>query len=1379
MLSNISRDGIGALRRIGISLAVCVSLASASCSWFGKKPGAEPVVEVEELAVSSFYYEISTTDNGKFLGFHWTTAGSPSAYAIYTSATGAYADIDTEHEIFFAEDGYNHNDYGFKLPDAESAPKGIRWYLLMVRDAKGNKEAYGTCSVDFGETGDPLKPVRPGEAIDQKFWGRWVRLDMGQYLYIGNRAVSYNGYVTADGYSYPDTTLELPSQLGTTSEAIYLAESVIEGPVVIKRISSELLEATVTDGYNSGASYYLYRSGTESLGFSATVKYDLDIPARFKLSRGLSGGKALNAANGVSLVIQNVLNSADRFEMTTDPNGSFSVSGAIADSAYSVTPLYKVDSGSIVAVTSIEAANAGSSSLRPMVDGEDLGVVTVTDEGYQLKASMPYDASAPYGYGEHFLVANGDYYQIPLVIANSGSAASPSCTLTLRGRDGGIAMLVERISGETATLTLPALEAGGEKSWINSGVIRISIAENAFDFAGADYVDTAITITAAGDLEWSDSIPLRVFHNETARLSFNLSDPESTGFSLSLITPEGLLVQSNGSWNSSDYIDVPLRSAATAPYRVILCGSSAISPVQYSISLGDDAATLDENAIYEARVDNTTANPAKLYMNQTFTSELAMGASAFFDLVFMAQGDITEFAPPDPFAQTLTLSWKAPDSRYFVITRSLADGSEKTVLESLADEYGATSFTDSTATFVQGKPYLYTVQGYDPLKGYTKMVTVPGYLAPWTKEMPTLGPPPTWSSRTHGAIKADPERGCLWAFADPYTESGVAHPPVLEKLDLRSGELLAGYELPETLTGAYGIELGRDGDLWIFGFKYTGTTYLTPAPSVCQFKVSATSIELAKTISVGNLKSYDLAYNFCYDPYREVLWFPLGTTVSGDSDSEGFLGFDARASSTDTSFTLANKKYRIDISDGNSLYSFTTPRLAAAEDGTLVAVFSPGTIYPVDPTSLSLGASWSVVPEDCTTPSGISLSSFEWDDDTACLAYSLYWDEAGSSRYSYSYGTRSAEGTPIKESSSASGLAAGYQSSAVVDGKRYFYASSDKAIRVLRYDDSAVRTFPISTGGSAQRVFSDSDGGFAIFDGENLVRRDSTGAFVSAFSVGGGRRLNTGYAGSPIERLEDGTGATSSWMVAHIDGLRNLDPAGWAREAVVAPFSYLSYWIDDMVGGRYLYATWRRTSDYGATESDGAFVAYDGSSRLAGAAARPAGAWGVAADGPLLAAVPDYSFDAKGKLTLGSSSTITPYSASGGSLVALSPVTLPFGALPGLARLPTAYASGYELSTTQGYCSLSFSQPYRDAAGDYWLCVDGRWAYRSASDSSYVYPPFSFIVRFDSSGTMSGFLGGSAEDYPILGTSPNDIAVNSQGRLLVLRAGTIERYTKR
>jgi len=338
-------------------------------------------------------------------------------------------------------------------------------------------------------------------------------------------------------------------------------------------------------------------------------------------------------------------------------------------------------------------------------------------------------------------------------------------------------------------------------------------------------------------------------------------------------------------------------------------------------------------------------------------------------------------------------------------------------------------------------------------------------------------------------------------------------------------------------------------------------------------------------------------------------------------------------------------------------------------------------------------------------------------------------------------------------------------------------------------------TLPSAVGGSAQRLYPDSGGGFYSFAGTTMSRWSAAGGLLSAFEVGAVGD-DDGNILSPVERLAAADGSTSSWMIVRNEPLTNedplvrLDPDGVPDALPLATFGNLGSSfnsIREMVGGKYLYADWQGSKG---------FVAYDATGEVASLAERPAGtlgsgstdskfasALGAAAtdsslEGALLVANVEYSYADDGTLSLGAAS-ITPYSVAESNLSVGEPVALSIGKLTSLARIPAGFEGSSYLNKSN--CYLLAHRPWFDAQGHYWIGFEGHREYQVPLSNGFdlLYPSFSFIVEFDQDGAMLGFMGGSEEDYPGLGAWPLDVAVDSEGKLLVLRDGLVTRYSER
>ena len=727
--------------------------------------------------------------------------------------------------------------------------------------------------------------------------------------------------------------------------------------------SSELLEATITASYNNGDVFLLYRSGASTVGFSGTVRENFSSPAGSRAARALGSSRSLGPAASVSLVLQNAFNASDTLYATTDRYGVFSIEGAIPDSEYEITPLLAVSEGSATPVDSVAKATADAVSVHPLLEDENVGTVMVTDTGYQYKVSLAYSPQEGYGGYNWFLVADGTTrYSLTMNITNSGKKAAIGPVFTLKARDGGIEFYESSSSGYKSEISIQASSIEAGATLAQTVGIRIPASSS---FSGAEYLDTAIDILIKDIVfqggDWKDSVPLRVYHNETVDLAFTSWSGDAyyvpSSIPMSVISPEGLLIQPR-QWGDSS-VRLPTRREAGVSYRVVVSGAGLESLLKYSICAGSKPEALDENSVVSVLVDNTPDNPQRFYANLPFTALLTKGKNAFLEFVCAPPPDIGDLAPADPFGSSLSLSWTAADSQCFIITRSLADGSGATTLKSIADAWTARSFTDTSAEI--GRAYLYTIQGYHENMGYTKPVTVPSYLAPYTKDAFALGTRPAfWCGGSCETLAVDSAAGILWALCHPAALDGVAQSAYIAKLSIQTGlPLSPTYALSDSTSYFSAADIdSKTGDLWLFNGSYS-------APKVYHLALASgtwTSVDLAGLVAGG-----DLCSTFCYDSERGWLWFARLYLNE-------VLAIDAAASapaSADIKHTITGIK---------------NPRsLAAASNGRLFVSSASGTFgnsgaFSVVPVAadFSLGSAWDTMPLGTNDSSDCDFACFDW-----------------------------------------------------------------------------------------------------------------------------------------------------------------------------------------------------------------------------------------------------------------------------------------------------------------------------------------------------------------------------------------------------------------
>lgn len=419
-------------------------------------------------------------------------------------------------------------------------------------------------------TTDPGSSV----SIPSDWWGRWLRLDNQQNWYFGNKSVEIS--------DVPN----IPSSATSLSLAV--------SGKVLTWVDTRTIKV------REGASvYYLSRDGGDSLSFSGSVVSNV-------ASRGIVGGIA-----GIAIIVHNIRNDEDRHTVTTGADGSFTVPGAIPGSTYAVT----TETSTIE--TQVEPAN----------DGEDVGVVTLTDGTYSFKAIPEYPATAP------FLFADGATYTATIRIRNDGTMLSPSPFYTLTEPVG---MTISSIKVNN----LQTIPASGERTFQVSFSVP-SITEEWKDFViGVRLEDSSGKI-------WADSVSFR-FYRDALTLRFASS---GWGNAPVVILPDARIVPAT--WSG---FRVPF---ATTGYKVVMSGATMDTEMKYSIAV--ETATTDTSAFvspnsYEP--NNGSDAASTIGMEQAIVSYLAFNDLDYWSVDTSTPRITSSFGAAD-WVSNLQFEWLA------------------------------------------------------------------------------------------------------------------------------------------------------------------------------------------------------------------------------------------------------------------------------------------------------------------------------------------------------------------------------------------------------------------------------------------------------------------------------------------------------------------------------------------------------------------------------------------------------------------------------------------------------------------------------------------------------------------------------------------------
>ena len=345
----------------------------------------------------------------------------------------------------------------------------------------------------------------------ESWWGPWVRMDRNDMWYIAAKLLN-----SPSGQSrYSDTTEKL-----LVSE-LYTLEIVDYSPDIAK----------VTQG---GAVFYLHRKAHRGASFTGTaVAHD-------------SGTRAISRAvelGGVSLKVSSLDNPEDTITVIAATDGTFSVPDAFPGETYLVIP---------------EIEGADPIEIEVGADGQDIGVITVSEVDYNFKVSATPT-------GNPFLFADGIAQNVLITIKNVGTARSLAPTYTLSSLSPGLSL------GGDLMNNLTTFEPGAERS-LSVTVTASSVLRDYEDF------QIGVKLEIYNGPTWEDRVSIRFFQNDKMTVNYRSN---STTEHAKLISPEGILFTFQNSNYSS--ITVPREDKG---YYVAISGATADNESKYALWIG-------------------------------------------------------------------------------------------------------------------------------------------------------------------------------------------------------------------------------------------------------------------------------------------------------------------------------------------------------------------------------------------------------------------------------------------------------------------------------------------------------------------------------------------------------------------------------------------------------------------------------------------------------------------------------------------------------------------------------------------------------------------------------------------------------------------------
>lgn len=323
----------------------------------------------------------------------------------------------------------------------------------------------------------------------------------------------------------------------------YMNDSTITSPY--GSLTVQEAGATYLVAYSGSLQYRLAVAGTDLLRVTGSAKAfiykrngaDASITASVVSS---SSARILGPAAGVSLVLQNTLNSANVAQaVSQNQTGALTVTGSIiAGDSYAV---------------SLTGATQPFTTLHVSSPGENVGTLAIAP------ASLGYTFKLASALGPADIYYAGDTATMYLFIKNTGSKDASglsfslaSTGLTLAGAGG------YKLTGSGVTIAKGSQVVTQVSASLNAGT----------NFAGADYVEPTITATiSAGGETWVDSVPVR-FYREARYVRIDTAAEGSCPIYGYFMSPEKVALGFSAS-SSEDYVDVKLPYRST-PYDAYL-----------------------------------------------------------------------------------------------------------------------------------------------------------------------------------------------------------------------------------------------------------------------------------------------------------------------------------------------------------------------------------------------------------------------------------------------------------------------------------------------------------------------------------------------------------------------------------------------------------------------------------------------------------------------------------------------------------------------------------------------------------------------------------------------------------------------------------------
>ena len=401
------------------------------------------------------------------------------------------------------------------------------------------------------------------KAINQAFWGTWIRMDTGEEYYIDDEKIYKLDYYN----------------------------SVVQTGIRGYSLESENILC------NGNIRYF--RKGGSARNFSISVS-------------GFNDSKSRAAATNTDIKInrKNTKNPLDTQTLTPDTTGKTNFTGSIADDAQEIRIVTGLNTGTSGSETSgsgtstSEEQTSISVSVTPSYDGQDMGTIPIVEKGmYGFKVTHSINADKQgFLYGNYYST-----YDLSLDINNIGTESCSTSVYSISTNDSGLEFISGNLNGNFSSI-----EPGKSKKV--SLKIRYGKLEE-------EYVDVPISISVQDSKysrTWNDCVTLR-FYKGLVPLKINSrnfdsnSNAKLNGF---VIYPDGRSARFTVSAGNTTTVQIPW---SKSDYHLAFSGATATNEMAYSFGFDQKTTLADLNGTWSISEINSYEPNNKIELAKKIT----------------------------------------------------------------------------------------------------------------------------------------------------------------------------------------------------------------------------------------------------------------------------------------------------------------------------------------------------------------------------------------------------------------------------------------------------------------------------------------------------------------------------------------------------------------------------------------------------------------------------------------------------------------------------------------------------------------------------------------------------------------------------------------